>query len=307
MSTRTYSMGRLYSVFQPMGDPVGGSYIAAVLAQNDGQYISCPTGAYGTFCEQKYGIAYDYLIPLTSTINSATFTVSYAKNYPMLDTFGVVSGVFESATGSAGGTDFPDPDLLTKDATPPTAANLRTESVVVTDAVTLGIVANIPHYTIHTTESRQFPPLGTEINYLDYLSLVINFTLPAPSVVAPDTKVRWTNRLEMSAAVVVPEGGQNASYPITYYWEWTDFDPAVENPPKITYISESAPVLSGNSNARNTPVYSVIPPDFSYTNMQKQLVPGKTYWVRLVAENADNSVESDWTEVKTLTKDIVVI
>lgn len=312
MPSRTYAVNYVatYDGLDDPGRPIGSdNMISGLLVADDGKY-----NAYGNFPQIvpvvlgdfRGTFTYDNGIPFGADIDSLVSQLSYTWVTETGGAFPAFRYYISDAVDSQNFIALTQPTNGPLEDKPPVSANWQNQTITFTewlggDPITIQEVQSGLHFVCIAQNNA-----GTPV-YFDRINLIVTFTLPAPAPAAPTVVNRYTNRLDMRGVISLVLGGQNSNYPVSYYWEWTDFDPAVKDPPDITYTSASQEILDGNPDARNTTVYTTIPENFSYTDPKAQLVSGKTYWIRLVASNDDNVVESDWTEVDTLTRDLVVI
>lgn len=295
--------------------PIGASSILeAILVQGDGKYTSSTFGV-STATNFRAYFTFDRAIPFGASIPSFIITMRAAK------TMG--NGVFQfrqipvTGSGPAFINVSPSSDFLAEPAAfvplfeQPTDATwqLYTSTFTITDSFptnAAGFLSSFLGIIRSGTPSASSLVPGDGV-FTDYISLTVNFVLPTPTPHTPVLLTSWTNRLDVSAQISLVEDGQTPEYPVTYYWEWTDFDPTLSTP-KIIYTSSTQTLDDGNSQVKGgIPVEITLPEDFSYTDRSKQLVAGKTYWVRITALNADHTEVSDWAEFTTLSKDHVVI
>lgn len=258
----------------------------------------------GGSSSESLGFTYDYAIPAGSSITKVEHTVRYAQNCSVPNQLIVASDI------GFGIVPLSQPSLVAG-GIPPKDEQWATETVTFdSDAM---FPMTVPTFESHVTGGIPqslggYFPTAPEGSFflVDYFSTEVFFNLPAPSIGAAPTFFNLErNNFHASGVVTIPIGTVNSSYPVTAYFEFIEQDPTAGGASSISLgqgqiqtsaVTEISSVA--DADARNVVVRAQIPQGFD-PQTRNVLVPGKTYWVRLVASNADNKVSGPWGSVTT--------
>jgi hypothetical protein len=270
----------------------GGSTNAeCVVAPGDGKYFSLPTWVVDEIAESGTPVtptfAADPTIPKDAVIVAGHVTFRYAKTYIDPGDTPFNDGSFYWGEG-IDRILFPEPPTYVTRGEEPVEANWQEYNL---DLVNFSAAQQIQM-------GRGFQALDR--GYLDWISFFISFPLTAPTIGTITFPDRFTDRVNVKCPLTV--GGVTSTYPVSYYFEWTEQNPT-GGALVVTHLG-STTVLAGDGSGEPLGLVNVtttIPEDST------TLPASKTIWVRLIAYNADGAITGAWTQTSTLANDEITI
>lgn len=277
------------------GDPAGaGNYFDAIRAVDDGRYVRYnPATAPGAVAATAWAVADDGAIPPASTITDVEVRQRYAGSTSdpfFTKVWLVVPGVEAAAA-------LPAP--VVKADEPPQSAAWVTEAVKFAPADIPGPFDLAKFVAGRYAFEFSLGPDALDLGFLDFVELVLHFSLAPPSNVSSPTFTGINMVSARAAATVnIPAGAANAQYPLSARFEYTDLDPTSKGFSDIDRVSMTDP-----EELVNTAPEARVE---TFTQIISGLTPGTRVSARAVVQTADSQkVWGDWGTFTTRQFDAV--